>query len=137
MSNNRYISEKIRLDIALLANFRCEYCRIHEDDLFFSYQIDHIISIKHGGTSNVDNLAYSCSICNQNKGTDLGTYLPDSKRLVRLFNPRKDSWSGNFEIHEGVFFGKTNIGLATIKVLDLNNVDRIILRQTLIEAERY
>ena len=76
-------------------------------------------------------------MCNQNKGTDLGTYLPDYKRLVRLFNPRKDSWNSNFEVHNGVFIGKTNIGLATIKVLDLNNIDRIILRQTLIEAERY
>jgi 5-methylcytosine-specific restriction endonuclease McrA len=137
MSNNRYIPEKIRLDIALIANFRCEYCCVHEDDLFYSFQIDHIISIKHGGTSDVDNLAYSCSMCNQNKGTDLGTYLPDSKRLVRLFNPRKDSWNGHFEVQDGVFTGKTNIGLATIKVLDLNNIDRIILRQTLIEADRY
>ena len=91
MSNNRYISEKIRLHIASLADFRCEYCHIHEDDLFFSFQIDYVISLKHGGTSEVDNLAYSCSMCNQNKGTDLGTYLPDSKRLVRLFNPKKDS----------------------------------------------
>jgi HNH endonuclease len=137
MSNNRYIPEKIRLDIALIANFRCEYCCVHEDDLFYSFQIDHIISIKHGGTSDIDNLAYSCSMCNQNKGTDLGTYLPDSKRLVRLFNPRKDSWNVHFEVQDGVFIGKTNIGLATIKVLDLNNVDRIILRQTLIQAGRY
>lgn len=76
-------------------------------------------------------------MCNQNKGTDLGTYLPDSKRLVRLFNPKKDSWNSNFEVQDGVIIGKTNIGLATIKVLDLNNIDRIILRQTLIEAERY
>jgi hypothetical protein len=29
------------------------------------------------------------------------------------------------------------IAAATIKVLDLNNVDRIILRQALIEEERY
>jgi HNH endonuclease len=134
---NRYISEKLRLDVALLANFRCEYCRIHEDDLFFSYQIDHIISIKHGGETELENLAYACSMCNQNKGSDLGTYLSDSKRLIRLFHPRKDNWKTHFEVNNGEIIGKTKIGLATIKVLDLNNVDRIILRQELRLDGRY
>ncbi|PWK28548.1 HNH endonuclease [Arcicella aurantiaca] len=134
---NRYISEKLRLDVALLANFRCEYCRIHEDDLFFSYQIDHIISIKHGGETDLENLAYSCSMCNQNKGSNLGTYLPDSKRLVRLFHPRKDTWKTHFKVNNGEIIGKTKIGLTTIKVLDLNNVDRVILRQILTESGRY
>jgi hypothetical protein len=134
---SRYISEKLRLEVALLANFRCEYCCIHEDDLFFSYQIDHIISIKHGGETDLENLAYSCSMCNQNKGSNLGTYLADSKRLVRLFNPRKDAWKTHFEINNGEIIGKSKIGLATIKVLDLNNVDRVILRQILIESGRY
>jgi 5-methylcytosine-specific restriction endonuclease McrA len=134
---NRYISEKLRLDVALSANFRCEYCRVHEDDLFYSFQIDHIISVKHGGETMIDNLAYSCSMCNQNKGSNLGTYLVDSKRLVRLFSPRKDSWNAHFEVNEGAIIGKTRIGLATIKVLDLNNPDRIILRQQLMVDGRY
>jgi 5-methylcytosine-specific restriction endonuclease McrA len=134
---NRYISEKLRLDVALSANFRCEYCKIHEDDLFYSFQIDHIISIKHGGETLIDNLAYSCSMCNQNKGSNLGTYLTDSKRLIRLFNPRKDSWNVHFEVNQGEIIGRTRIGLATIKVLDLNNPDRIILRQELILDGRY
>ena len=134
---SRYISEKLRLDVALSSNFRCEYCRVHEDDLFFSFQIDHIISVKHGGESDIDNLAYSCSDCNQNKGSNLGTYLPNSNRLIRLFHPRKDSWKAHFEINEGKIIGKTKIGLATIKVLDLNNPDRIILRKELQLEGRY
>ncbi len=134
---SRYISEKLRLDIALSANFRCEYCRVHEDDLFFSFQIDHIISVKHGGETEPNNLAYSYSMCNQNKGSNLGTYIPDSKRLIRLFHPRKDSWNTHFEVNEGEIIGKTRIGLATIKVLELNNPDRIILRQELRLDGRY
>lgn len=135
--SKRYISEKLRLEVSLSANFRCEYCRIHEDDLFFSFQIDHIISIKHGGATEFENLAYSCSMCNQNKGSDLGTYLSDSKRLIHLFHPRKDSWQTHFGVDNGVIIGKTKIGLATIKVLDLNDVDRIILRQELRLDGRY
>ncbi len=71
------------------------------------------------------------------KGSNLGTYLPDSQRLIRLFSPRKDKWYLHFEISEGEIIAKTKIGAATIKVLNLNDIDRIILRQSLIEDNRY
>lgn len=67
----------------------------------------------------------------------MGTYLTDSKRLIRLFHPRKDNWNTHFEVNEGEIIGKTRIGLATIKVLELNNPDRIILRQELRLDGRY
>ena len=105
--------------------------------MFWRYHIDHIISQKHGGNSEKNNLAYCCSVCNQYKGSDLGTYLPDSQRLIRLFNPRKDKWYLHFEINEGLFIAKTKIGAATIKILNLNDIDRVILRQILIEDKRY
>lgn len=46
---SRYISDKVRSRVEKRANYQCEYCLIHQDDTFFSCQIDHIISIKHGG----------------------------------------------------------------------------------------
>lgn len=134
---SHYIPEKMRLIVAARANFCCEYCRIHQDDLFFTFQDDHIISIKHGGKTELGNLAYTCVVCNQNKGSNLGTFLPNSKRLIRLFNPRKDKWTTHFSIEYGEIVPKTLIGAATIKVLDLNNIDRIILRQALMDDGRY
>jgi hypothetical protein len=134
---NRYISENMRLMVAQNAHFKCEYCGIHEDDQFYTFQVDHIISLKHGGKTILINLAYTCSVCNQNKGSDLGTFLPNSKRLIRLFNPRKDNWSSHFTIGYGEIIPKTLIAAATIKVLDINNIDRIILRQGLIDEGRY
>ena len=134
---SQYIPENIRQSVALRADYRCEYCRIHRDDLFFIYQIDHIISLKHDGLTEIDNLAFACSLCNQNKGPNLGTYLSGSKRLVRLFNPRQDKWFAHFEVQNGEILPKTRIGAATIKVLDMNNIDRIILRQGLMEIGRY
>ena len=134
---SQYIAENIRQSVALRADYRCEYCRIHRDDLFFIYQIDHIISLKHDGLTEIDNLAFACSLCNQNKGPNLGTYLSGSKRLVRLFNPRQDKWFAHFEVQNGEILPKTRIGAATIKVLDMNNIDRIILRQGLMEIGRY
>lgn len=133
-----YLSEQLREFVATRAIFRCEYCLVHEEDMFWRYHLDHIISIKHGGNSDDSNLAYSCSICNQNKGTNLGTLLPPSKRLIRLFNPRIDKWNSHFEIDRNGFINsKSKIGEATIKVLDLNSADRIILRQELIKENRY
>jgi HNH endonuclease len=134
---NRYVSDSVRNLVAKRANYCCEYCRIHQDDLVFTYQVDHIISLKHNGTNQTDNLAYTCSLCNQNKGTDLGTYIAESKRLIRLFNPRTDKWEYHFQYSNGEILAKTKIALATIKVLDLNNPERIILRRVLEDIGNY
>ncbi len=43
------------------AGQRCEYCRLHEDDLpRFPFHVEHIIAKKHGGTDGHQNLAWSC-----------------------------------------------------------------------------
>lgn len=134
---SRYISENLRLEVANKAQFKCEYCLVQEEDMFFTYQVDHIISIKHGESNAPDNLAYACSACNQLKDKNLETYLPGGNRLIRLFNPRRDKWDSHFSISDGEILSKTTIGEATVKVLGLNHPDRIMLRQTLITAGRY
>ena len=125
---SRYISEKKRQFIAKQANFCCEYCLISDIDAFFSFQIDHIISIKHGGKAELDNLAYACFPCNNGKSSNIGTILLPQREFVRLFNPRIDIHKEHFELVNGVFYAKTIIGEATIKVLNLNEIDRIIER---------
>jgi hypothetical protein len=134
---NSYIPVQIRVLVTKNAHHRCEYCRAHQSDLVFTFHVDHIISLKHGGGAGLDNLALSCSVCNQNKGTDLGTYLPGTHHLVRLFHPRRDVWQEHFEHEDGQILPLTDIGAATIKVLDLNNPDRIIFRRLLVQAGRY
>ena len=129
---SHYIPERLRKLVAKRALYLCEYCHLHESDAYYSHQIEHIISRKHGGTTLLDNLAYSCSHCNSNKGTDLSTMLLPDKTLVGLFNPREHVWEEHFEIIECVFYHKSLIGEATIKVLKLNDVDRIIERKLLL-----
>ena len=51
-----YISAEIRRLVAELAGRRCEYCLIHEDDTFLGCEVDHIISKKHGGSNEPENL---------------------------------------------------------------------------------
>ena len=124
-----YISEQVRKFVAKRALFCCEYCLLEEEDAYYSHQIEHIISRKHGGSTEISNLAYACSHCNSNKGTDLSTMLLPDKTLIGLFNPREQTWTEHFEVNNAVFYAKTLIGEATIKVLKMNDVDRIIERQ--------
>jgi 5-methylcytosine-specific restriction endonuclease McrA len=127
---SHYISDAIRKKVIERAKRCCEYCQIPDDDVYFSHQIDHIISRKHGGETTLDNLAYTCFACNNTKGSDIGTlFLPD-RTLIRLYNPRIENWHDHFEMENGVIYAKTTIGQATIKVLNLNDVNRIIERNS-------
>jgi 5-methylcytosine-specific restriction endonuclease McrA len=84
----RGLSEKLRRLVAERAKFRCEYCQIHSDDMFLSFEIDHIIPLKHGSNDSVDNLAFSCPHCNQHKGSDFATLLDNFEDIEILYNPR-------------------------------------------------
>lgn len=130
-------SKKIRKKVKERAQSRCEYCRIHEEDSFLIFEIEHIISQKHGGGSELENLAYACPQCNQFKGTDLTTFLDDYNDIVTLFNPRKQDWFEYFGVEAGEIFGKNRIAKATIKLLKLNTAERIIIRKILMKAKRY
>ena len=132
MSKN--IPELLRRAVAVRARYQCEYCRRPEMDSFIRYQSDHIVSRKHGGKTILENLAHTCPICNNAKGTDLSTFLQDEDKLIRLFHPRKDDWFDHFGVEDGLITSKTDIGAATIKLLKLNDINRILERLDLIEA---
>jgi len=130
-----FVTKKNREIVAQRAEFRCEYCLMPEKFSLFSFHIDHIRSIKHGGSSSLQNLAYSCGFCNGNKGTDLGTFLDDDDDpLVRFFNPRKDIWNEHFEIIEGAIHERSLIGKATIKIFRFNDVERVLERKLLLSG---
>lgn len=40
---------ELKKQVAIRANFCCEYCLLKEAVSFFSFHIDHIKSVKHGG----------------------------------------------------------------------------------------
>ena len=78
------VPQIIRSQVARRAQFKCEYCLMPEELSFLPFQIDHIISLEHGGGSEIDNLAYSCPHCNQHKGSDLSTFSRISKDFLIL-----------------------------------------------------
>jgi hypothetical protein len=48
-----------------------------------------IISRKHGGQSDSDNLAYACLRSNAWKGSNVGSVGPETGAFASLFNPRR------------------------------------------------
>jgi hypothetical protein len=132
----RYINPELRRFVVNRADSLCEYCLIPDAD-GVGFQIDHIISVKHGGSTTADNLAYACIYCNLQKGSDLGSIIWRTGELVRFFNPRRDFWADHFRLDEAVIQPLTDIGEVTTRILEFNNEDRILERQTLIEVGRY
>lgn len=132
------IKAKDRVLIRERANSRCEYCQKPDFTTSFSYQVDHIISKKHGGSDDIDNLAWSCFECNNSKGADVATYDLITHILIPFYNPRTQIWDDHFEIDKmGFINGKTAIGHATVKILNMNRESEVELRQNLIELGKW
>jgi hypothetical protein len=132
-----FVSKSSKKKVGIRAGFKCEYCRLSETVSYYTFHSDHIRSTKHGGLSILTNLAYCCPDCNFFKGSDLGTFVYDDEQLIRFFNPRKDNWDDHFDIQNGSIYGKTEIGIATERILQFNNIDRLIFRQQLIALGLY
>ena len=94
-------------------------------------EVDHVISRKHGGITDASNLAFSCARCNRAKGSDVGSIVATTGQYCRLFNPRIDLWRDHFAIEGSQLAAKTDIALVTIKMLHLNDPERLAERATL------
>jgi hypothetical protein len=112
----------------------CEYCLIPETAVFAPHEIDHIISQKHGGKTDNENLALSCTLCNKHQGSDLSSVDPDSGDIVPLFHPRRDRWTDHFQLNGAQFVALSAVGRATIRLLQLNHPYRMEERELLLAA---
>ena len=115
---------------------RCEYCRIHQDDVdFFTFHVEHIIPRQHGGSDDAANLCLACRECNAAKGPNLTGLLEG--RIVPLYNPRRQAWKRHFRWQGGLLVGKTLAGQVTIHVLNINEARRLAVRQSLCDEGRF
>ena len=124
--------ESLKQQVRERAEFRCEYCRLRQDDLPSPpFHVEHIIAKKHGGLDELSNLALACDQCNLHKGPNLSGIDPTTNEIVNLFHPRSDQWEEHFAIHDGFILGTTAKGRATVIVCDMNSSHRIDLRSWL------
>ena len=117
------------------ANAKCEYCRLAASLHPGPFEVEHIIPVQHRGTDAMANLAYACLRCNRHKGPNLAGIdrLTSRTKLVRLFNPRRHTWSYHFRWYGPLIVGRTPIGRVTVDLLAMNGPERVALREELIE----
>jgi hypothetical protein len=129
-----YIPVALRRQVYERARGCCEYCLIPELATFAPHEIDHIIAEKHGGLTEAENLALSCTLCNKYKGSDLTSIDPDTGEIVPLYHPRQDLWYEHFQLNDAEIVAVTAKARVTIRLLQLNRQDRVKERQLLLQA---
>ncbi len=132
------ILEAVRRLVAERAGDCCEYCRLHEDDNFFTHEVDYMYAEKHDGPTIEWNLCLACADCNRNKGSDICSLDPETGDVVALFHPRRDHWADHFQlIDTGVIEPLTAHGRVTTRLLRMNRLDVVADRSRPIALGRY
>jgi len=131
------ISDATRRAVRDRAKRRCEYCLLPDDTADYPYHVEHIIARKHGGSSHLDNLAWSCIVCNGYKGSDIAAFDPQTGVLTSLFNPRLQPWDDHFDMADGIIQGKSPAARATVTLLRLNNDETVEFRRELIATGQW
>lgn len=129
-----HIPAALRRAVQERAGGACEYCLFPAVLAFVAHEVDHVIALKHGGATALDNLALSCVLCNKYKGTDLASLDPETRELVALYNPRRNAWREHFELTAAVIAPVSPAGRATARLLRLNQPDRLAERLLAITA---
>lgn len=118
------------------ANDRCEYCHLPQAAApFLTFHIEHVQAQQHVEDDSLENLALACPDCNRHKGPNLATVDPQTRLIVRLFHPRQDEWDSHFEYRGTIIFGRTSVGEATVRLLQMNTVERIEMRAELLKSD--
>jgi hypothetical protein len=115
----------------------CEYCLLARAYAPLPHQVDHIIAVKHRGSTTASNLALACFACNKHKSCNLSGIDPESGTIVRLFHPRRLKWSTHFRWEGPILVGRTAIGRATVEVLEINLSHRVEFRRALIDEGHF
>ena len=106
----------------------CEYCGLAQSSFpLVTFHVEHVVAKQHHGSDELDNFCLSCHWCNLFKGPNLSTIVDGE--LTHLFNPRADTWSEHFSLEDGRINGITTIGTATVRLLNMNDPDRVELRR--------
>ena len=134
MAENR-IPERLRAEVSRAAGHRYEYCRMPEAySPIPRHSVDHIVPACDGGRTEFQNIALSCQGCNNLKSTKTERLSPIPGRSIRLFHPRNARWSEHFAWSPDFLTieGTTEIGRATVEVLQLNREGLVNIRRALV-----
>lgn len=123
------IPAHLRRQVIHRAQDRCEYCGLSQASQEATFHIDHVVPVKTGGETTLDNLALACVSCSLRKGARLTARDPKTGGEVRLFNPRRDSWRLHFRWGDVRAVGRSPTGRVTVAALNLNRAVAQAIRQ--------
>jgi hypothetical protein len=132
-----YIPSDLRQFARERAGYCCEYCRLPESAGTVTFHIEHVIAVSHGGLTDEDNLAYSCSICNHYKGPNIAAADRETGDPTFLYHPRRHRWDDHFNLNDAVIEPRTPEGRATVFLLRFNDPPRVAQRKVLIQLGKY
>ncbi len=114
---------------------RCEYCGLPQAAApVFRFHVEHIHAQQHVRDESLTNLALSCPDCNRYKGPNLSSLNLETRQIVPLFNPRTENWGEHFRFHGPTIIGITLVGQVTVRLLQMNDEERLELRRELMAA---
>lgn len=122
------IGAALRREVRDRAAGRCEYCGLLQEEFpFAGFHVEHVIARQHGGPDDSDNLCLACHWCNFHKGPNIATLV--NGLLVPLYHPRRNNWSEHFIRQGDLIVGLTEVGIGTVRLLNMNDDDRRRIRQ--------
>ena len=131
------VPASLRRLVAERAADRCEYCLLPQAVALHQHEPDHIVPRQHGGETHESNLALACLRCNWYKGPNVGSFDPLTGMLVPLFNPRTQQWMSHFAWNGAIIRPLTPEARVTVRLLRLNDADRVEERQRLVDTGLY
>jgi hypothetical protein len=131
-----YVPRALRDLVARRACHRCGYCLTREAIVGTPMQLDHIVPESLGGPTEEDNLWLACGLCNLCKGDRVVAVDPETGEVVRLFNPRAQTWAEHFAWSAAGdrIVGLTSAGRATVVALQLNRSSLVVARRAWVSA---
>ena len=127
------MDEALREFVRQRAGERCEYCLLPQSAArFFTFHVEHIRAKQHGGLVVESNLAFACPDCNAHKGPNLTSIDSLTDTIAFIFNPRTEAWEDHFVRQQAVILGVTAVGRATVELLNMNEAERVEMREELL-----
>jgi hypothetical protein len=126
-----YVPPLLRERVAAAAGHRCGYCLSSEAIVGSPMEMNHLLPQSLGGLTVEENLWLACSLCNDHKSDRVAAFDPVGGELVRLFDPRRQTWSEHFRWSASGthILGITPTGRATVVALNLNGAVFVQARQ--------
>ncbi len=133
------ISQPWKESLALRAFKCCEYCKSQDKYSPTAFTIDHVIPESLDGTTDFENLAYACFLCNRLKSNKFKVFDGVTEKWVRLFNPRKDIWKEHFVWNNTAtnIIGISTVGRCTVNELRLNRDKLVEYRNCIIQFGKH